>query len=233
MDYLSKPKSYVDNLKKSENTLGLIGELEKLKTLTDLKSDGQFIGCAHIARLEFEERFSNQIKQLTHVYSEDYVVEEDGTLFWSGPKRFPHPKEFNPEDETHLLFVVAMANLIAKSLGIEGNTNTEEVREMMSNVEVPEFLPKEGMKIKVKDEDPDEADEYVEKPEDLVKLTNLITTFHPSNLQVTKSDFSRLEFEKDDDSNHHIDFIHSCSQIRATNYELPVCSRHETKMIAG
>jgi ubiquitin-activating enzyme E1 len=41
------------------------------------------------------------------------------------------------------------------------------------------------------------------------------------------------EFEKDDDTNFHIDFVTSCSNLRAFNYGIPAADRHRTKMIAG
>jgi ubiquitin-activating enzyme E1 len=40
-------------------------------------------------------------------------------------------------------------------------------------------------------------------------------------------------FEKDNDNNFHIDFIHACSSMRAKNYKIPGCGREKTKMIAG
>merc|ERR1712193_340001 len=41
------------------------------------------------------------------------------------------------------------------------------------------------------------------------------------------------EFEKDDDSNGHIDFIVACSNLRATNYSIPTADRLKSKGIAG
>ena len=41
------------------------------------------------------------------------------------------------------------------------------------------------------------------------------------------------DFEKDDDTNGHIDFIHACSNLRARNYKINECDRQKTKMIAG
>jgi len=41
------------------------------------------------------------------------------------------------------------------------------------------------------------------------------------------------EFEKDDDSNFHIDFITACSNLRARNYTIAEADRNKTKMIAG
>ena len=42
-----------------------------------------------------------------------------------------------------------------------------------------------------------------------------------------------VEFEKDDDTNFHIDFITAASNLRATNYNIPIADRHTTKQIAG
>ena len=41
------------------------------------------------------------------------------------------------------------------------------------------------------------------------------------------------EFEKDDDTNHHVDFITACSNLRARNYKITKADRLKTKQIAG
>ena len=41
------------------------------------------------------------------------------------------------------------------------------------------------------------------------------------------------EFEKDDDTNFHIDFIHAVANLRARNYNIPECDRTKSKLIAG
>ena len=51
--------------------------------------------------------------------------------------------------------------------------------------------------------------------------------------KVTKDSFAPADFEKDDDSNFHIDFINASANLRATNYVITNCDRQKTKMIAG
>jgi len=45
--------------------------------------------------------------------------------------------------------------------------------------------------------------------------------------------FEPADFEKDDDTNFHIDFIMACSNLRATNYHIVTADRHKTKMVSG
>ena len=42
-----------------------------------------------------------------------------------------------------------------------------------------------------------------------------------------------LEFEKDDATNFHIDFVTAASNMRALNYSIPTADEHKTKGIAG
>jgi len=42
-----------------------------------------------------------------------------------------------------------------------------------------------------------------------------------------------VEFEKDDDTNYHIDFISATANLRARNYKIPEVDKFKVKMIAG
>ena len=42
-----------------------------------------------------------------------------------------------------------------------------------------------------------------------------------------------VEFEKDDDTNYHIDFMAAVANLRARNYKITEAERFKIKMIAG
>jgi ubiquitin-activating enzyme E1 len=50
-----------------------------------------------------------------------------------------------------------------------------------------------------------------------------------ANVDINKEQINAAEFEKDDDSNFHIDFIHNCANLRAVNYQIKTNERHNTK----
>ena len=66
------------------------------------------------------------------------------------------------------------------------------------------------------DEDQQEIMAKLPKPEELSGLR-----LHP------------CEFEKDDDTNFHMDFITAASNLRAINYSIAPVDKHRTKLIAG
>lgn len=107
---------------------------------------------------------------------------------------------------------------------------------MAIECEVPAYVPK---KIKVQlpgEEENKEGEQEPEEPlgEDDDKLIEtLINELGAAQSSLKKDMFEPAEFEKDDDNNFHIDFINSCANLRATNYEIKNCDRQKTKMIAG
>ena len=49
----------------------------------------------------------------------------------------------------------------------------------------------------------------------------------PSVAELKGAKVVPLDFEKDDDTNHHMDFIVACSNLRAFNYSIPPADRHK------
>lgn len=128
---------------------------------------------------------------------------------------------------THLSFVIAAANLRAFIYGLKGTTDENHYRVVADAVDVPKFIPKDGVKIQVNE---NEAD-----PEATAGNGNAsaIIAKLPAPSSLAGYRLNPVEFEKDDDTNFHIDFITAASNLRAINYKIPIADRHTTKQIAG
>lgn len=226
--YLNAPNDFKQNLLTPQGQ-GQKERLEKVINSLITERPISYEACVAWARLKFEEFFSNSIKQLLFNFPHDAKT-SSGAAFWSGPKRIPTPLSFDPENSTHLSFVMAAANLRAENYGLKGSNDVNLVKSLAGQVMVPEFQPKSGITIQVSENDPavaktttmDAIDDIEEYLYALPDPTNFVGfRLHP------------IEFEKDDDTNWHVSFVAATANLRATNYEITNTDRHVIKQIAG
>ncbi|XP_054272090.1 ubiquitin-like modifier-activating enzyme 1 [Macrosteles quadrilineatus] len=203
--------------------------LESVKLALVDERPQSFEDCVDWARNHWQEQYSNQIKQLLFNFPKDQLT-ASGQPFWSGPKRCPKPLQFSVEDPLHLDYVFAAANLKAHVYGIPQNRDREAISDMVKKVNVPEFIPKSGVKIAVNDSQMQMANGNSNVDHD--KIGQLQREL-PSREQLRSLKITPLDFEKDDDSNFHMDFIVAASNLRAENYSIPQADRHTSKLIAG
>merc|ERR1719203_350706 len=188
--------------------------------------------CVSWARLLFEQLFSNQIKQLLHNFPEDQVTSTGGK-FWSGSKRCPKPVTFDLDHQceeaqmkNHSNFIVAASNLRATMFGIEGSVTDETLPSILEKIVVPDFKPKEGVKIAANDAENKQMDEAMGDDYES-ECTNLLKNIPPT----TATSLTPIEFDKDIDE--HMLFVTACSNLRALNYSIPTEDTHRSRAIAG
>ena len=122
-------------------------------------------------------------------------------------------------------FVVSAANVFAFIVGVPMNRDVNAVRKIADGIMVPKFKPKEmkvettnaNIEIKAQDDDDKVAEMLVQMSQQQPKVKSL----------------KIVEFEKDDDSNYHIDFMSNTANLRARNYKIQEADRFKIKMIAG
>jgi len=223
--YLSKADFFESLNKQGGNRKGT---LESIRASLVTNKPLKFEECIVWARLKYEDLFNNSIRQLLYNFPLDMLT-STGSPFWSGPKRPPTPLVFNADDDEHMAFVLSAANLRAVNYGLKGHANIQEFKEVLSNVMVPEFQPKAGIKIQVSETE-NVANDRVED-EDSICQDIMAELPQPSTLAGYR--LSVIDFEKDDDSNFHVDFVTACSNMRAQNYSITTADKYRTKQIAG
>ncbi|KAJ1509030.1 hypothetical protein HMI55_000123 [Coelomomyces lativittatus] len=229
--YLSSPQQFKETLKQQSNASEIL-DIVRSCLVEDFPK--HFDDCLVWARFQFEHHFVNNIKQLLFNFPKDSVT-STGALFWSGPKRAPDIISFDIEQPWHCEFIWYAALLRAYNYSITTPTTLDVtyIKKTLQNVHVPAFQPKQGVKIQVNENeaptntntsnlatlDPEEFEKLLKQLPDPMKLANF--KMQPS------------VFEKDDDTNHHISWITSCSNLRAITYSIAPADRSKTKWIAG
>uniref|UniRef100_A0A7E4URT3 E1 ubiquitin-activating enzyme n=1 Tax=Panagrellus redivivus TaxID=6233 RepID=A0A7E4URT3_PANRE len=209
---------------------------QKIQVLQSVKSalidekPTDSVQCVLWARDLFQQLYHNQIAQLLHNFPEDQVT-TTGVRFWSGTKRCPHPIDYNPEDPTHVDFVYSAAILRAQQYKLEPIFDKATFAQIVSTYEVKPFQPSSNVKIAANDAEAAAIDENAGAVDETDTIVNNLT-LALAKLQ-TRDELLPIDFEKDDDTNYHMEFVTACSNLRAANYNIPAADIMHTKQIAG
>ena len=103
----------------------------------------------------------------------------------------------------------------------------QKILNILDKVKIEEFKPKTGVKIKITEDN--ETDEMNDEDESLV---NEIIQDLTANLATVRNGINLvpIDFEYDDDSNFHMDFITACSNLRAENYDISPTDKHQVNL---
>lgn len=187
--------------------------------------------CIRFAYKLWHEKFRDQIHHLIQQYPSDSKIIDEKTkqesLFWSGTKKFPKIEPFDKSNELDIAFIEAMANLWAEVCMLNTKINQKQIIQALKKFNPP-MITQKNTQIAGTEQQQKELDEQA-KGKPINELLELL----PTDEEIDNLNVKILEFEKDDDTNYHIDFITSASNLRASNYNIPHADKFKTKGIAG
>ena len=160
----------------------------------------------------FQDAFNNQIAQLLHAFPADHIIEDTGKHFWSGLKRAPQILELSVDDPVHLELVQSGANIFATMLNIPLEQDKLAVAKLALKANRKPFIPK-NIKIET-DEKKDKSNEPIEiDADDENECKRLGGELRQLNVNKSRAP-TPIEFEKDDPTNWHIEFMSGVSNLR-------------------
>ena len=195
--------------------------LQMFDTLQPLYSEyfGTHEGAVRYAYTMWHLLFVEQIKEIIRENPED-AVDSQGNPFWSGVKRFPRYSRFDMDNKLHTDFVLYCAKLTCDVWTVKSAPITVKyVKEVLDKISQtnPEKVYRMGHNMKYYMG----CDRKVDKVEYLKHIVESDTVVN------------EIEFEKDDDTNGHVDFITTCVNMRGYNYRMAKMNKFDVKKIAG
>lgn len=200
--------------------------LKGVSSLIEAQKGGavDFKACVEMAFQVLMATFRNFILDVCAMG--DDAEAKGGEPFWTGIKRRPQPVDFSSDDAMQMEFLFATANLYAFMFGVDYVRSRSDFEALVRGMNLKntehtctiENVEQEG-------EEDGEKFDAVEK----AKLEKALQDLDVSVLVPA----TPHDFEKDDDSNFHIDFLTIATNLRAWNYNIKVTPRHKVKVIAG
>jgi len=254
--FSQKPKSLAKLIEDPDFKPTNAQELQTFKEAIKLLKNRPttFDDCIKYAREKFQKYFVNDIRQLLFTYPLDHKTKE-GTPFWSSPKRPPTEIQFDPTNILHAQFIVACACLRAVIFGVPFPSDVWKdsvklkLAQEAAKIKVKDFRPSaekakaiasevdsEAKKLaqnaneeekQAEDQPTDEFEAYTKQ------FRDLITFLDRDDKGKIRQVIFPEEFEKDNDKNFHIDFIHTLANNRAANYKLEPMDWMTVKIKAG
>ncbi|XP_075369861.1 ubiquitin-like modifier-activating enzyme 7 isoform X1 [Mycteria americana] len=187
--------------------------------------------CVRWAHRHWQSRYHDAIAQLLHTFPPEHET-SPGVPFWVGDRSCPHPLTFDPNNDTHLEYILAAAHLFAQAHKVTPCSDRASVQAILRSVVLPPFAPQEGLQIPLAEER-----EEVQAPADRGRLAELTQDLVQRRQELVGGEEAQvpmmepIHFEKD--NNIHIDFIMAASNLRAENYGIPPADWLTSKRIAG
>ncbi|CAA9991047.1 ubiquitin-activating enzyme E1, putative [Plasmodium knowlesi strain H] len=227
-EFLKDKKEYVRKVEEEGNNASLLETLENvLSTLREVSKECNFNFCVKKAVDLFHTNFINQIDQLLYSFPLDYKL-ASGEFFWVGQKKAPQVISFDINNEFVKEFLFCTSNLFAQVYNIPQCYDLKYILDVASQIEVKPFQPK---RVKVNMDEKNLNNISISFVDDEKLIHDFCKELLNIDCQHVK--VSPIEFDKDEETNMHVNFIYSFANLRAINYKIETCDKLKAKLVAG
>lgn len=202
---IKNPHDYLQKIENEENKFLI---LKKMKILLEIKLEKNIKKCKELSKYTFLKLFNYDIQNIINMFPKDYK-NKDNTYFWSGAKKFPNVINFDINDEKSLKFIEYYSKILLHALDIKSNEYKDSNNNLFSSM--------------------DDISESISN----LNLKNIEEVILSLAKNINSNSIIPENFDKDHDSNNHINFIYICSNLRARNYQIEECDKLKVKLIAG
>lgn len=204
--------------------------LQTAKTWLDLIKNRTLETCVKMMYDKYVQYFNHGIRNLTNAFPKDARnickdTKADLGSFWHGAKIFPQVAEFDASDQMNFGFIYHGSCILTDIFKIS-KPSEADVKAIIATLSIPQWKPS-NVQIDMSEDEKkeDEADDEGSTKALMAYLKGLDC----SQLKP----FGPMDFEKDDDTNHHIDMIQCATNMRAFNYYIKPATAAHCRMVAG
>ena len=218
-NFFEGPQEFFKN---NEGGIDFYEKLIYLKEYVKIFKKKSYDRCLYLGKKLFYLNYKKLIEEILLLNPPNKLC-QDGSKFWKGSNRLPHILEYNNDEEMNYYYIEYFSYLLADSLGIPINNDL--------------IYKKDFLKLNKISANDEIIDNNIYSNENLNKINDLKLEL----LKLYSEGFNQEEinkiheqiFEKDHDENHQVDFLYVSSNLRASNFNIDLCSRDKVKFISG
>ena len=138
-------QKFKEDIKREGTALYQLNKLKILKNHIDIIVNKDIHKMCQYAIEVYTRNFDHNIQQLLHSYPPN-CKSSDGSDFWVGSKKLPHPIKFNIDDDLCLMYVSKFVFILSHCLGVDltkEQLSKENIKKICSNIKIPEYIHKD------------------------------------------------------------------------------------------
>ena len=197
-------------------------KIKEINDILNIYASKSYIKAIEYSYEYFINKYNYDIKNILKENPEN-SKDKEGKFFYTGSRHVPLALNFNTDkdiDNLIINYIKSFANLIFDCFGLnknefEKNLKDEEIKQICLNFNLPNY---EGINTKsIVSEikyNKEYCQNFVQSIHEKLKMELSLNSLENIN-------FKEITFEKDNTNKNQFNFIYSCTNLRAMNFQIP------------